>query len=281
MGLYWIDISSIVSKWSDPSWSHGLLIPFFSLYFINQRKKEILTSSFKPNYLGLVALIFLVALYIFNTVQLKYAYGLPLIMIASIGAIVLFLGGWKLAKYMWLPVAYLFFAVPLPGRLYREVTTPLRQLASHVGATMLSWVPELQATAQGVIIDVVYKGKPFEPSLDVAEACSGMRLLMAFVALGVAMAYLHKRPVWQRLILVVSTIPIAIVCNVIRVTITGFIYILIDPKYAQGVYHDGLGLLMLPLAFGLYAVLAWFMESLFTEEEQQPQEEIIIKRNKD
>ena len=86
----------------------------------------------------------------------------------------------------------------------------------------------MEATARGVVIDIVYKGNPIEPSLDVAEACSGMRLLMAFLALGVAMAYLHFRPPWQRIILLISTIPIAILCNIIRVTITGFIYVLID-----------------------------------------------------
>ena len=120
---------------------------------------------------------------------------------------------------------------------------------------MLTRPPTLSASVSGVVIDVIYKGVKMEPALDVAEACSGMRLLMAFMALGVAMAYLHYRPMWQRLILLSSTIPIAIFCNVIRVTVTGFIYILCDPRYAQGVWHDLLGMLMLPLAFGLYGCL--------------------------
>ena len=105
-----------------------------------------------------------------------------------------------------------------------------------------------------------------------------MRLLMAFVALGVAMAYLHERPIWQRLVLLASTIPIAILCNVVRVTITGLIYILWDPRYAQGMYHDVLGLLMLPLAFGLYGLMAWFMGNLFVEEETiQP--DIVVRKS--
>jgi exosortase len=117
------------------------------------------------------------------------------------------------------------------------------------------------------------------PPLNVAEACSGMRLLMAFVALGVAMAYLHYRPLWQRLILVASTIPIAILCNMVRVSTTGFIYIFGNPKYAQGIYHDGLGMAMLPLAFCLYGVIAWFMSSLFVEEDEEPSADVIERRN--
>ena len=143
---------------------------------------------------------------------------------------------------------------------------------------MLNLVGELDATASGVVIDVMYKGQRLEPAINVAEACSGMRLLMAFLALGVAMAYLHYRPMWQRLILLASTIPIAIFCNIIRVTATGFIYILIDPKYAQGAYHDLLGFAMLPLAFCLYGSLAWFISSLFIEETAQGAADVIIRR---
>ena len=143
---------------------------------------------------------------------------------------------------------------------------------------MLNFIPDLEASTSGVVIDIIYKGKHFEPALDVAEACSGMRLLMAFLALGVAMAYLHYRPLWQRIVLLISTIPIAIICNIIRVTITGFIYVLISPKYAQGIYHDMLGMAMLPLAFGLYGLVAWFMSSLFVDEADQPQPDVVVRK---
>ena len=101
---------------------------------------------------------------------------------------------------------------------------------------------------------------------------------MAFLALGVAMAYLHYRPIWQRIVLLATTIPIAIFCNIVRVTVTGFIYVLLHPKYAQGIYHDILGLAMLPLAFGLYGSLAWFMSSLFIEETEAVTEDIVERK---
>lgn len=141
----------------------------------------------------------------------------------------------------------------------------MRIFAAELATVMLNLVPNLETAARGVIIDVIYKGVRMEPGLDVAEACSGMRLLMAFLALGVAMAYLHYRTWWQRIVLLGSTIPIAIFCNVGRVTVTGFIHVLWDPRYAQGIWHDMLGLGMLPLAFGTYALLAWFMANLVEE----------------
>ncbi|MHC5096344.1 MAG: exosortase/archaeosortase family protein [Planctomycetota bacterium] len=282
--IWWIfreEINGIVRQWvTNPSWSHGFLIPLFSLYFLNQSKDEILAiKEAQPSWLvGLPLLLFFLVLYPVNVVMLKFMYGKPLIMIAVVGSVVLFLGGWKILKYAWLPVAYLFFAVPLPGRLYFQLTNPMRQLAAQVATVVLNLVPELEATVQGSTIDVIYKGVLMEPGLDVADACSGMRLLMAFVALGVAMAYLHWRPIWQRLVLLATTVPIAIVCNIIRVTITGFIYILGNPKYAQGIYHDMLGMLMLPLAFVLYGGLAALMENLFIDEDETEEDDIIVRK---
>ena len=278
--LFRNEIDEIVHRWlTDSSWSHGFLIPLFSLYFINQHKKDILNLQTRPNYLGLFFVICGILFYPFNIVHLQYGYLRPIDMIATLGAIVLFLGGWYLVKYTWLPIVYLVFAVPLPERYYKELTIPMRQWAATVASGLLNLVPELEATANGVVIDVFYKGKPLEPALDVAEACAGMRLLMAFLALGVAMAYLHYRPLWQRIILLASTIPIAIFCNIVRVTATGFIYVLIHPKYAQGVYHDMLGLAMLPLAFGMYGLLALFMSSLFIDESEVVTEDIVFRKS--
>ncbi len=277
--LFRREIYSIVYNWiNDPNWSHGFLIPLFSVYFINQRKQDILRDTFKPNYLGLFFLICGLLFYPLNEVHIRFGYLLSITMIATLGAVVLFLGGWKLLKHLWLPVGFLVFAVPLPRTFYVTLTMPMRFIAAKVAAVLLGLVPQVQTTVSGVVIDVIYKGKPVEPALNVAEACSGMRLLMAFVALGVAMAYLHYRPAWHRIVLLAATIPIAIFCNIVRVTVTGFIYVLIDPIYAQGLYHSLLGFIMLPLAFGLYGFIAWFMTSLFVDETELDDDVIVRRR---
>ena len=280
--MWWffrLEIDNIVHRWlTDPSWSHGFLIPFFSLYFINQRKQEILQLRPRPNYLGLVLLIACFVFYVLDFVHFKIAYFQVLALIPAVAAAVLLLGGWKLLQYTWLPISYLVFAFPLPDRLYKGISRPMRLLASQVATALLNLVNDLEATASGVVIDITYKGQHIEPPLNVAEACSGMRLLMAFLALGVAMAYLHYRPLWQRLVLLASTVPVAILCNIVRVTVTGLIYVLWDPKYAHGIYHDMLGMSMLPLAFGLYGLLAWFMSNLFVEE-TAPAANVVIRRS--
>ncbi|MBN2314873.1 MAG: exosortase/archaeosortase family protein [Sedimentisphaerales bacterium] len=278
--LFRVEMIQIVGRWlTDSGWSHGFLIPIFSLYFIHQKKDQILNVRTQPNYLGLMLLVLAIGFYILNRFSPSgYEYFCRISIITTLAGVVLFLGGWSFIKLTWLPIAFLVFAVPLPERFYKALTIPMRQWAASVASGLLNLVPELDAMANGVIIDVFYKGRLLEPALDVAEACSGMRLLMAFAALGVAMAYLHDRPLWQRMILLICTAPIAILCNIVRVTVTGFIYVLIHPKYAQGIYHDLLGMAMLPLAFGLYGLLAWFMSSLFIDESHAIREEVIIRR---
>jgi exosortase len=296
------EIEGLVRLWvTDPNWSHGFLIPLFSLYFIHQKKREILSLEYvrdplvelfrgrrppallpgqtRANYLGLFVLLSVLAFYIFNAISpAGYAYLRPASMIAAVGAVVLFLGGGRLVRHTWLPIAFFVFAIPLPRRYYVGLTLPMRHLSAVVATTFLNMIPGLDATTSGAVIDIVYKGQRLEPALNVAEACSGMRLLMAFLALGVAMAYLHDRPRWQRAVLLLSTVPIAILCNIVRVTATGFLYVLVDPKYTQGLYHDMLGVVMLPLAFGLYGLLAWFMASLFVEEDEKAGNDVIVRR---
>jgi exosortase len=284
--LFWwtfrYEIERIVFKWiSDPSWSHGFLIPFFSLYFINQRKKEILTLRSRPNYVGLFFLLCCLLFYILNMSipSLRATYIRQVLMVTTLGTIVFFLCGWQMVQYTWLAVFFLIFAIPLPQGYYIRLTMPMRKLAAVIATALLNLVGGLEASVSGVIIDVFYKGKHMEPALNVAEACSGMRLLMAFLALGVAMAYLHYRPIWQRMVLLASTIPIAIFCNIVRVTVTGFIHVFIDPKYAQGFYHDILGMGMLVLAFGLYYFIAWFMSNLFIEPKVISEEDVIVRKS--
>ncbi|MCX5647383.1 MAG: exosortase/archaeosortase family protein [Phycisphaerae bacterium] len=295
-------IAGLVELWvTDPNWSHGFLIPLFSLYFIHQKKREILSLEYvcdplldlrrgrrprplrpgqtRANYWGLFVLLFVLAFYVFNVVSpAGYAYLRPVSLIAAVAAVVLFLGGWRLVRCTWLPIAFLAFAVPLPRRYYVGLTLPMRHLSAVVATTFLNLLHEVDATTSGAVIEILYQGQRLEPALNVAEACSGMRLLMAFLALGVAMAYLHDRPRWQRAVLLLSTVPIAILCNIVRVTATGFLYVLVDPKYTQGLYHDLLGLAMLPLAFGLYGLLAWFLASLFVEEDEKAGNDVIVRK---
>jgi exosortase len=255
-----------VGKWySAPDWSHGFLIPLFSLYFLHQRRDALAKAPIRTNWLGLVLILVFLGGYIYSIYPLQMGYTKQLAFLGVLGGTVLLCCGWRVLMVTWLPILYLIFAMPIPVRIYRELTGPMRRLASEVSAVALNFIPGMEVEARGVVLDVSYNGQQFP--LSVAEACSGMRLTMAFLALGVAMAYLSDRPTWHRVVLVLITLPTALFCNCIRVTLTGVLYVLVDPIFASGTFHTVLGLLMLPLAFGIYWLVASVLgSSLYLEE---------------
>src|SRR4030042_378754 len=129
--VFSIEVYSIVFRWiTDSSWSHGFIIPFFSLYFLWQKKKEVLSLKLKPSYLGLVFLVCCVVFYLLFVFVYRFGYLKSLVIIPTIGSIILFIGGWQLVKYTWLPVGYLVFSITLPTRVFEENTKPSRGVSA-------------------------------------------------------------------------------------------------------------------------------------------------------
>ncbi|MBI9018217.1 MAG: exosortase/archaeosortase family protein [Phycisphaerae bacterium] len=272
----------LVDGWSNANESHGILIPLFSMYFLYQRKDDLAVTKGNFNPLGLVILLGALFAYTFSVL---YDFGSPrpIMMIFALAGLVLMVGGWPVFRLVWLPVLFLLFAVEIPSSIYDRVTTAMRGWASVVAAGVLNAIPGVECESIGVTIRGFHEtasGVKEMIELNVADACSGMRLLRTFVALGVAMAYLEKRSISQRVVLLVSTIPIAIFCNIVRVLLTGLIYVFGNPKYATGIWHTLLGLVMLGLAFWLYGVIAWFMNNLFVDDEDKKADDgiLVVKR---
>jgi exosortase len=198
--VYLEPLRSVLAKWmNDPNWSHGWLIPAFSLYFLYLRRNELRAMRAEPNYGGVAILVGALAAYFIFAWAYPFAYPQALTLFVAIYGLMLLLGGWNLVRAAWFPVFFLLLSVPIPDRIYVEITRPLREIASKVSAAALPFlVPGLHADAQAVVIDYMLPGGA-AGQLNVEEACSGMRLMMAFVTLGIAMAYLGQRPLWQRL----------------------------------------------------------------------------------
>ena len=275
VAVYWHPLRvTVVHRWiADANWSHGWLVPLFSLYFLNTRRTALADAVRRPSYVGLAIIFVMLGIY-FATIWFRpITYARPLCFIATVAGVTLYMGGWQIMRIAWFPIAFLLFAVPLPEHVYVSLTMPLRRIASVAASTLLSLIPDLQADVSGVVIDYTYHG--VLGSLNVEEACSGMRLLMAFVTLGVAMAYLGDRPVWQRSVMVLACVPIAMFCNIIRVTTTGLLFVFKDQPVGErwglesltrGTPHALLGLAMLPIALGLFSLVGWVLSNIFVDD---------------
>ncbi len=265
--IYWEPIRhTMISRWiSDGNWSHGWLIPAFSIYFLASKREELLCCPMGSSYVGAVIVALSLGAFFFSAWWARMAYPQALTLIGTLAGLVLLMGGWRLLRLVWFPIAFLALAIPLPHRLYFQLTTPLRIMASKASAALLPLlVPGLHTESQAVVIDYLRPGSP-PGQLNVEEACSGMRLMMAFVTLGVAMAYLGDRPAWQRAVMVAACLPIAVFCNIIRVTTTGYLTIIGRTDLAQGTAHQMLGIAMLIVALGLFSLLGYVLSHLFID----------------
>lgn len=265
---------NLVGRWlSDPNWSHGWLIPAISLYLIFAREPAGDASSAargpRPSVWGAAVLAAVLAAHIYFWAILPIGYLRSLCVPAAIFGLVWLLGGTRAAWQNWFPVAYLILALPLPYSIYHQVTLPLRQWASQLAGLLLSLIPDIHVDVREVVIRYLNLRTGEGGSLNVEEACSGMRLLMSFMAIGLAVAYLGRRTGWQRVIIALFCIPIAVFCNLIRVTTTGLLYIGGHQELAHGTPHAMLGIAVLFLALGLFNGLGWILDHLLVEEESE------------
>jgi exosortase len=263
--LHLKQIDWLFRKWhSDLNWQHGFIIPLFSLYLLYSRRDDLFAARRSTDRRGLVLMILCLIGEMLAVFPIQNYWLRDMCMVGLVFGLVLYLGGGKVIRVTWLPILFLIFAMPLPARVYNAISLPLQNLAARGAGTALGLF-NIDVNSSASTLDLVSISGQLR-TLAVAQACNGMRLLMAFMALGVAAAYLDERPKWQRVILVLAAMPIAIFCNILRVTITCLMYFVDKEELGQKFTHTVTGLLMLVPAFALLWVLGWILKKLVTEE---------------
>jgi len=197
----------------NAAWSHGYLIPLLAVVVAHFRLKERSPSRIEPCVWGLGLILAGSVLRIWAR-TLMFGYPGELTFLLVVAGIVLLVLGWEVFKAVWVSVAYLGLMIPWNVKYYEGFALPL-QRAGAVGAEHILSLLGFLVARQGNVLHLS------SGPIAVAEACSGLRLLMAFVALGVLMAFMYRRALWERILIIVSSVPIAVFCNVIRVTLMG------------------------------------------------------------
>lgn len=256
--------------WSDANWSHAFIVPLISLYFIYQHKDQLAAAPRRIGWPGLALLLVGIAGYFLGIYPIRNDMAKGYSMILALAGLVWFLNGWAVAKLVWFPIAYLVFAVKVSDRLWEVIAFKLQTIAaqaSGVALNIFGLAIDLEAEVVGNHIHVWHEGVKIGTGMNIAEACSGLRMLMTFIALGVAVAYLADRPWWVRLIMVLLTVPIAILVNVGRVTTLGMIYPF-DQEASQGDFHVLIGMMMLIPAGLLFLLVGWVLNRVFISDDE-------------
>jgi exosortase len=233
--------SMALQWWSDPNYGHGFLVPVFAAYILWRarcRRREVLIQS--SNW-GLPIMLSAIGLLILGTLGSEHFTARMSLLLLLCG-IVVFLFGWHVLRSVAFPIGYLVFMIPLPAIIYYQLTFPLQLLASRLGANGLIalGVPTVREGNLLILPNV---------TLEVVEACSGVRSLLSLLAAVVGYVYLSEPSTWKRCLLVAATVPIVIVSNGLRLVATGVLSFFFGPRVDSGLAHIGLGLAFFALAF--------------------------------
>jgi len=246
--LYYDVIAKLIHDWStDDNYSHGFLIVPIALYFVWERRDRLKAADRKPSYWGLALLLGSLAILLAGILGSEL-FLTRISMLGTIAGSVLFLFGWKHFKILFLPIAFLLLMIPIPAIIFNQVAFPLQLLASRFGEYALT-ATQVPVLREGNVIHLA------NTSLEVAEACSGIRSLISLLTLGIVYGYFVDSRLWVRIVLAIGTIPIAIAANGIRVAGTGIAAHYYGAKAAEGFFHSFSGWIIFIAAFIMMFIL--------------------------
>jgi len=242
----------VLQWWSDPDYGHGFLVPLFSCFVLWRERKSWLNQKIKPNNFGLVVMVFAVGMLLLGSLGAELFLSRTSMLVLLAGMI-LFLAGTGALRSVSFSLAYLIWMIPIPVIVYNQITFPLQLLASRLATSWLELIHIPVLRDGNVLVMSNY-------SLEVVEACSGIRSLMTLGALAVAYGYIAERRRWVRYVLALLMVPIAIVTNAVRIVGAAMLAHRCGPSAAEGFLHDFSGsvvfvtaMLLMFLCHGLLA----------------------------
>jgi len=239
--MYYKIVPDMVSDWyHDENYSHGFLVPIIAGYFLWQRWPDLKLRPVKPSVMGLVLIIYGLLQLLVAWFGVEY-FTMRSSLIVLLAGVILFWFGREILKCVALPIGYLIFMVPIPYIIYDMVAFPLKLFVTRVSVAFMKMV--------GVV--VMREGNIIEfptTTLEVADACSGIRSLISLLAIAVAYAFVLKTTTTRRWIIIFSAIPIAVVTNMLRVIVTGILAQWWGAKAAEGFFHEFAGMTVFVLA---------------------------------
>jgi exosortase len=253
--LYYGILAKLVRDWwSDPNFSHGFFVPLFSAFIIWQERKRLAAVAPRPSWFGLAIMAGALAVLTVGVLGVELFLSRSSLVFLLAGLIVYF-AGWDYFRQLLFPWACLFLMIPIPAIIFNQIAFPLQLLASRFASSVLPLlgVPVMQ---EGNILQLPVM------SLEVAQACSGIRSLMSLGTLAIIYGYFLEPKIWRRVLLALASVPIAIVANGLRVVVTGLLVQYWDPARAEGFFHEFQGwvifVLSLLLLFSVHSLMRVF-----------------------
>ena len=246
--LYHHTISKLISEWAvNPNFSHGFLIPFVALYMVWHRKTELLNIPITSANSGILLVMFGMLTHVVGNIGAEL-FMMRISMVFTLAGIIMYFGGIKIFRIVLVPVLYLLIMIPIPAIIWNKIAFPLQLFAANLSSQIINLIG-IPVFREGNIIHLA------NTTLEVVDACSGLRSLTSLLALTAVFAYLAPVTNFKKWTLFFSAIPIAVIVNIVRLTITAIMATYINPDAAHGFLHDMSGIIIFFIALLLvYAV---------------------------
>jgi exosortase len=252
----WATLVDLIAEWRrNQDYSVGQLVPLVAVYLVWSRRTELSRCRLKPEWWG-IGLILAGQLLRFYGLFFLYQSAERYSLVITLAGLVLLLGGREIFyKVRWILV-FLLLMVPLPGVVHNRISFPLQSLAT-AGAVFCLELLGIFVVQEGNVIWLNHR-----IPVAVAEACSGLRMLTAFVVVAATLAFMARRPQWQKIVLVFSSVPVAIGCNLFRLCFCSVLFLHVSNDVAEKVFHDFSGLIMMPMAITILLLELALMDQL-------------------
>lgn len=245
---YWPVITGLVDAWSnDDNYSHGFFIVPLAAFFAWERRHAFMKAPTRPSMLGLGLVAGSLLMLVGGMLGAEFFLS-RVSLVGVIAGALLFLYGWPRVRVMLFPIAFLLLMIPLPAIIFNQIAFPLQLLASHMGEFTIDRL-EIPILREGNVLILA------NHTLEVAEACSGIRSLVSLFTLGIVFGYFSDDRPWMRAVIALSAIPLAIVTNGLRVASAGWAAHHYGAAGLEGVFHDFSGWLVFIVAFLMMLVL--------------------------
>ena len=246
--LYGHVVAKLVQQWlDDPNYSHGFFVPIGCGLLLWTTRKSWMGTPLRPSASGLFFIAAAMGLLVVGTLGAEIF--LPRAsLVVLLGGLVVYFAGWAMLSSVKAPWLTLFLMIPLPVIVFNEFAFPLQLLASRSACALLDLL-QVPVLREGNIIMLP------SMSLDVVEACSGLRSLMSLITVAVLYGLFFERRVWMRSVLVAFAVPVAVIANALRIVLTALLAKYVNAQLAEGFFHALSGVVLFVLSFGVLAGL--------------------------
>jgi exosortase len=254
---YWFNIKDLWNIWQrSDEYSSGLLVPFLAVYVLWSQRGQIASCNIRPSLWGLPIFLAAQAINLFG-LFFMYSSMERFSIVVCIAGLTLLLFGWELFRKVFTTLIFLFLMLPLPHSIHSSLILPLQSWSTSSAVFCLEMMG-YDVAREGNIIDI--NGT----MVAVAEACNGLRMVMAFFVVGGFIILLSKRVWWEKVVILVSSLPIALLCNTIRLAITAVAFTVLKGERWEKIFHDFGGYAMMPLAIGIIVFEFWLLARIVT-----------------